>query len=258
MTRLESALAQVESDTESALKAAREAVSLLRKVHGVAKVGKLKDFARYLNDAEQAIERLREKLATTRQRWNFDTESYLSDGSFLSEIVETAKRQGLKTYELDGQVYCYPSLMRVAANDQILFIDRQKHTHLRPSVVVDHLKALRNRPVRFRSEPFLKALKEAYDYWIAKKRPGRCAAATPAPLAAIYSLLTPLPGQAKEYSKQEFARDLYLLDEDVADAPAGFTLHSATGRELPARVFSVVTKDGEMKRYYAISFDRDE
>ena len=258
MTTLESALAQVESDSENALKAAREAVSTLNKVHGAAKVGKLKDLARYLRDAERGIEGLREKLVTTQQRWNFDIESYLSDGSFVSEIVETAKGQGLKVYELDGQVYCYPSLMRVAANDQILFIDRQRDTHLRPSVVVNHLRELQNRPVRFRPEPFLKALKEAYDYWVARKRAGRRAAPTLAPLAEIYSLLTPLPGQAREYSKQEFARDLYLLDETVAGAPAGFRLHPATGREPLGKVFPVVTKDGERKRYYAISFTKDE
>ncbi len=251
MTTLESALAQVESDSENALKAAREAVSTLNKVHGAAKVGTLKDLARYLRDGERVIARLREKLVTTQQRWNFDIESYLSDGSFVSEIVETANGHGLEVHELDGQVYCYPSLMRVAANDQILFIDRKRYTHLRPSVVVNHLRELQNRPVRFKSEPFLRALKEAYDCWIARKRAGHRAAPTLAPLTDIYSLLTPLPGQAKEYSKQEFARDLYLLDQT---GPPGLTLHGPSGRESPARLFLVVTQHGETKRYYGISF----
>src|SRR6266849_3743123 len=54
------------------------------------------------------------------------------------------------------------------------------------------------------------------------------------PLVEIYNLLTLLPGQAKEYARQEFARDLYLLDQsDVTAVRNGavVSFHAARGNE---------------------------
>ena len=44
-------------------------------------------------------------------------------------------------------------------------------------------------------------------------------------LLDIYQLLTLLPGQSKEYTKEEFARDIYLLDKSgITTTNNGFVL----------------------------------
>jgi hypothetical protein len=77
------------------------------------------------------------------------------------------------------------------------------------------------------------------------------------PLVEIYNLLTLLPGQAKEYARQEFARDLYLLDQSGVTAVrngAAVSFHAARGNEAASKVIPIVTKDGQAKIYYGISF----
>jgi hypothetical protein len=77
-------------------------------------------------------------------------------------------------------------------------------------------------------------------------------------LLDVYNVLTLLPGQAREYTKPEFARDLYLLDQ------AGLTTVSGTGRRLrwaastgtkQAGVLTTVARSGQQQRYWGIAFD---
>ena len=80
-------------------------------------------------------------------------------------------------------------------------------------------------------------------------------------LVEIYNLLTLLPGQAKEYSRQEFARDLYLLDQSgvtTVRTGAVVSLHAARGNEAASKVFPIITKDGQAKTYYGISFTHEQ
>jgi hypothetical protein len=128
-------------------------------------------------------------------------------------------------------------------------------------VLVHHLQELQDKPVRFRSEPFLASLYDAYDAAVKTRGKERRDTSAIIPLAEIYDLLTLLPGQAKEYSRQEFARDLYLLDQSGVTtvrngAVAAF--HAARGNEPASKIIPIVTKDGQAKAYYGISFTREQ
>ena len=78
-------------------------------------------------------------------------------------------------------------------------------------------------------------------------------------LTRIYELLTLFPGQQKEYGRQEFARDLYLLDQSSAKETDGhaFRFAASTGtRGSASKFFQLVDREGHERVYYAISFER--
>ncbi len=81
--------------------------------------------------------------------------------------------------------------------------------------------------------------------------------ATVISLGDLYELLTMLPGQAREYTKAEFARDIYLLDQSgqtTAKDGARIEFHSGAGARVPRGALSVVTQRGEEKKYHDVSF----
>jgi len=125
---------------------------------------------------------------------------------------------------------------------------------------VGHLKELQNKPVRFNSKAFLESMYSAYSIAVKTRGKERVRTGLVVPLVEIYRLLTLLPGQSKDYSRQEFARDLYLLDQSgVRNTKNGLviSLHAPSGRERASKLISIVTRDGGVKRYYGISFMRE-
>jgi len=115
--------------------------------------------------------------------------------------------------------------------------------------------------VRFKSEAFLESLHDAYSTAVKTRGKERRDTSPIVPLVEIYNLLTLLPGQAKEYSRQEFARDLYLLNQSgvtTVRSGAVVSFHAARGNEAPSKVIPIVTKDGQAKTYYGISFRHEQ
>lgn len=259
-TSLEKSLAKTESDAEAALKVAGTLLSALRKFRAAAKIGDLRELRRTIQVAEQAITALKQQFENAKEGWDFDEDAYLSDSAFRSELLETARQMAVKIFEQDDRLYCYPFLIRILPNERTVLIDKAREKRLRPSVLVSHLKELQSKPVRFKSEAFLEALSSAYSIAVERRGKKRLRTGAVVPLVEIYGLLTLLPGHSREYTRQEFARDLYLLDEgDVRTAKnrSVISLHAASGRESASKVISIVTKDGELKRYYGISFTKD-
>jgi hypothetical protein len=76
-------------------------------------------------------------------------------------------------------------------------------------------------------------------------------------LLDIYQLLTLLPGQSREYTVEEFARDIYLLDKGrVTITSRGSVMKLfPPGRDI-RRSLSVITEEGQERLYYGISFKR--
>jgi hypothetical protein len=76
-------------------------------------------------------------------------------------------------------------------------------------------------------------------------------------LVDIWGLLTMLPGQRGQYSKQEFARDLYLLDQSgVTRTPRSprTLLWSASTGTKGAGTLVTVARSGQQQRYWGVSF----
>ena len=132
-------------------------------------------------------------------------------------------------------------------------IDRRRERRLRPSVLTRLLSAAQQRPPRFRAEQFLESLANGYELVVARmgKKPDAVMR-----LTDIWSVLTLLPGQGKEYTRPEFARDLYLLDQSGARlTKVGRALrwHASSGTRT-AGVITTVARTGQQQRYWGVSF----
>lgn len=258
---LEQALAKTEADADAVCKAATAALRSFKKFRATAQAGNLRELQKALEVAGQALADLERQLTTAKAGWNFDEETYLSNGLFVAEVLAAAAQAGVHIYERDDRLYCYPSLIRVLPNDRAVVIDKTRERRLRPSVLVHHLQELQNKPVRFKSQAFLESLYDTYSTAVKTRGKERRETSAIVPLVEIYNLLTLLPGQAKEYARQEFARDLYLLDQSGVTAVrngAVISFHAARGNEAASKVIPIVTKDGQAKTYYGISFTQKE
>jgi hypothetical protein len=125
---------------------------------------------------------------------------------------------------------------------------------LRPSVLAKHLKDRQSKPSRFKPEAFLESLFSAYEIVVAPRGKELSNTGIVIKLRDIYDLLTLLPGQSKEYSTQEFARDIYLLDlSQVTRTKKGLIVAFHFNRPQ-AGTITVIGKNGDVKKYFGISF----
>jgi len=256
---LEKALAKTEADADASLKAANAVVSSLKKLRGSIKAGSLRELKRAIDSSEQAIAALKQQFSNTKDGWNFEAENYIGSRAYLEEILEMSKSFGVRIFEQDERLYCYPFLVRIIPNELAVQIDKAKEKRLRPSVLVSHLKALQNKPVRFKPEAFMESMFSAYEILISSRGKDQVGKGIVIPLIEIHKLLTLLPGQSKDYSRQEFGRDVYLLDQSgVTMTKDGFVISfpASTGTKSPTRTVRVVTQEGREKMYFGIAFSK--
>lgn len=254
---LENALANTEADVDATLRAAGAVVTALRRLQKAAKSGALRELRSSIEGADRAMGVLRQQFANAKDGWSFDEEPYFSDGRYTQEVLETARRKGVRVFERDERLYCYPSLIRVSPGERAVFIDRKREVRIRPSVLVAHLEGLQRKPPRFKPEAFLTALYQAYTKLRATRGRGQLQLDAPVvPLSEIYELLTLLPGQAREYSRQEFARDAYLLDRSgVTTTRQGMqVVFSRAGGRGRGSSITVITEEGAERSYHGIYF----
>ena len=77
-------------------------------------------------------------------------------------------------------------------------------------------------------------------------------------LVDVYAVLTLLPGQTRDYTRAEFARDLYLLDQSGEERTGsdGRRLRwAASSGTRQAGVLTTVARSGQQQRYWGIAFE---
>lgn len=251
--KLESTLGTSQERADAALKVAATVTRELRKAKGAAANGQIREMRRALGTAGNIADELSAAVAQVRAACEFDEEAYLASGEYAKELLDLAAESGVAMFEEDERLLCYPSLVRVVAADSTIEIDRRRERRLRPSVVVGLLAAAQQRPPRFRPEPFLESLEGGYELVIAKE--GKRADAV-ARLTDIWAALTLLPGQGKDYTRPEFARDLYLLDQSGVQKTRGGRMlrwHASSGTRTTG-VLTTVARTGQQQRYWGVSF----
>jgi hypothetical protein len=257
--QLETALQRTESDAEASLKAAAAVTRSLKRLRSVVHDGNLRDMPAALAAVEQSVDALQRQVASTSDGWDFDEAAYFAAGAYTHELLETAAHMRVRMFEQDERLYCYPSLIQVLPADRTLLIDRARERRLRPSVVVEHLRTLHERPPRFRPEAFLETLFNAYRVLIQRHGSAALELGSVERLAQVYELLTLLPNQSREYSRQEFARDLYLLDRSgTTRTRTGYVVSfpASTGTKSASGVITAITERGQERRYWGIAFTR--
>jgi hypothetical protein len=250
----ERALADTEGGVSAALRGAATVTRELRKARVGAKNGQVREVRRAVAAAESAAAALLEAAQAVQSSFDLDEQDYLASGAYAKELLEAGSAAGLAMYEEDERILCYPSLVRVLPSDAAVEIDRKRERRLRPSVLVGLLAATQSSPPRFKPDGFLDSLRTAYDLVIARdgKKPHAVVR-----LDAVWALLTLLPGQGRDYTKQEFARDLYLLDQSgvtATDRDPRRLRWSASSGTRGAGVLTTVARSGQQQRYWGISF----
>jgi hypothetical protein len=249
---LEEALQRTEADAAASLKAAEAVTKSLKRLRTLVHDGNLRELQAALATVEHSVDALQEQIADTAERWDFDEAGYFANGAYTRELLDTAASMRLPMFEQDERLYCYPSLVQVLPGERMVLIDRTRERRLRPSVVVQHLRTLHERPPRFRPEAFLETLYKAYRVLSPRLD-------SVERLARVYELLVLLPGQSREYSRQEFARDLYLLDRSGVIRTNGYvaSFPASTGTKSVTGVITAIGESGEERRYWGIMFSRE-
>lgn len=250
---LEAELAATEERVDAALKASAALVRELKKAKTGAARGQVRDMRRALSAAANLGSDAAKAAQTAAESFNLDEQSYLASGDYARELLAAAAARDLAMFEADERLLCYPSLIKVLPGDAAVEIDRRRERRLRPSVLVDLLASAQARPPRFRPAPFLESLEAAYDLVLARE--GRPEGAV-LRLVEAWGVLTLLPGQQRDYTKPEFARDLYLLDSSgVTTTKSSRTLRwQASSGTRGSGTLTTVAQTGQQQRYWGISF----
>jgi hypothetical protein len=254
---LEQALTTVERDADAAVRAATAALAEAKRAKAAAASGQLRALRQALDGMVRLTEQAAAAASDVRDSWTFDEQAHFASGAFTKEVLAVAAEQGLDAFESDDRILSYPAIVAVSPSDATVLIDKRKDRRVRPSVLVRTLQTLQDKPPKFRAEAFLEALATAYDLATAARRaqPGATVK-----LTDIYNVLTVMPGSARDYSRQELARDLYLLDQSgVTTTQDGRTLRlPASALTRGAGVLRTVTRSGQEKVYAGIAFEGDE
>ena len=254
---LEQALAEIEEQAGDLVKTTKQVMASYKKIKDAAKVGDLVKLRKLLEEGKSATLSLGCDFVKTQERLNFDEASYLAGKDFRQELLTTAQQMGVNLYEHDGYLFSYPVLLKILHKERAVSIDRIRESRLRPTVLVKRLKEVQNKPLRFKPQTFLEMLYTAYSIVVAGRGKHLIGKGTVIPLLELYQLLTLLPWQASEYTRQEFGRDVYLLDKigtitTKNDQRANF--HASTGVRDVSKTLTVIAQGGREKTYYGISF----
>jgi hypothetical protein len=250
---LEAALEETGQEVEAALRTASALTRELKKAKAGTTAGQVRDLRRALSAASATTG----ELATAVQRavgsLDIDEQEHLASGAYTKELLELADAKGVAMFEADDRILCYPSLIRLLPADAAVEVDHRRERRLRPSVLIARLASAQAQPPRFRPEPFLESLAAAYSLIVAEegKQPGAVVR-----LVDVWRILTLLPGQSRDYTKPEFARDLYLLDQSGATTvKSSGTLrwHASTGTR-GSGTLTTVARTGQQQLYWGISF----
>jgi hypothetical protein len=250
----EAAFIAAERDVEGALRVANAAVRELKRALAAARTGQVRDLRKALSAGQTAAAALADGTRVLDDGFDFDEQAYLASGAYVKELLATAEARGVVIVEEDDRLLCYPSLLRLLPGDAAIEIDKVRERRLRPSVLVAGLARAQERGVRFKADAFLDSLRTGYELVVASEGKRTDGVVR---LLDIWAVLTMLPGQRAQYSKQEFARDLYLLDQSgitsTARSPRALLWSASTGTKGSGTLVTVA-RSGQQQRYWGVSF----
>ena len=265
MTSFEQAFSDTEQAADSTLKSAADLMRQARALKKAAQTGNITHVRRAQSGIQEAQSILAQDLENAYSTWPFkdeDEKQYLDD-HYVAEFCRAAEDAGLRIFERDGNLISYPSIVRILPGDKAVRVDNKRVATIRPSHLVSTLLKNQQKPLRRLPMAYLNALYSVYSDIVSGESSGRMVKGSGrvVPLARVYKLLTSLPGSRREYSRTDFARDLYILDSDGpkrTNSGAVISFPSSAGVKLGAgNLFSFVGPDGQSVEYYGIRFTED-
>jgi hypothetical protein len=262
MPTFEEGFSAAENAADSVLNSLNEATRIARQLRKATQDGNIAAIRRLTDRLESTSNAIRQAASNASQAWPFREEeerSYLEE-EFSAELRNEAERRGVQIFERDGRLIAHPLVVRVLPGDRAVRIDRRQTSTVRPSKLVADLEKLQKSPARFRPQPFLESLYEAYLALAQGDTADRLklgGAGQVVRLDRIYNLFTGLPGSRREYSLLDFARDLYALQESgIREVRSGarVSFPASTGTRSARGAISFVGPSGETVLFYGIQF----
>lgn len=259
MAEFDDALEKLEASVSDAQRSAEALTKALRRLRGAARSGHVAEIDKGLAAVAQQGADAAEEARKLPAAWNFDIKSHFAAG-YLDELNEAAAAAGIKLFEKDGRIYCFPLLLRLDAKGALIRVGKNLVRGIRPNELVRHLAAMQKRPQRFNEQQFLDVLHKAYqrlvgtEWRAVKKGPGPVVS-----VADLHSILTLLPGS--DYPIEEFGRDLLLLDRKpdlrTKDGSAFAFAGSTMSKEKGVQRVTVYDEQGRERAYVGLRFVKE-
>lgn len=255
---IEQSFCELEASTEALRRATKIVAAETGRATKAAASGDLKTLnvvAGKLRAARQNLDLTGEAMVAAVQACE-KTVDRLS-GGYLEEVMQQILSAGGEALPHEGQLLCYPSIVRVNADTGRVTIDGRTWKSIRPSALAAELLKRQKRPGAFRSEAFLEALHNVYRRIVTRDEHTLTLGA-PVPLVDIYELMTALPGTQRDYQRIDFARDLYRLETSgTTTTRKGMRMRlmsGSTGAKNLSRRLTFIAPGGREITYYGIRF----
>ena len=262
MATFEQGFAAVEAAAEAAESAARVLAATARKLRRAAQEGTLSKVRQEAGQLADALGAVGERVREAESSWPFSEwheADYLNE-RYAQELRDAAAAINLDVSVRDEALVCSPSIIRLLPGDRAIKIDGKRRMAIRPSKLAADLHAIQQR-IKPKSEAqqrsFLEALYRAFKVINGPSRDRLLDTGAIVLLADIYLVFTSLPGASRQYTKTDFARDVYLLDSSgvtTTNKGGRVSFPASTGARSSSRVFSFVDRNGNVIRYYGIQF----
>ncbi len=270
MAGFEQACNETERAAEEARKSAARVVSQARALMKAAQTGNVLAIKRCKSKLNEVAQELEQEVSNAVSSWPYSEEEERGffGSEFIKALMEAAGERGLTIDERDEFLVSYPSLLRINPSECTIRLDKKKVATVRPSYLANLLLANQKRKSGFTPARFLESLYQVYRDIEGPKKAVRKPQSTlfddqrpVVPLIRIYKLMTSLPGNAAEYSRTDFARDLYILDSDgprKTRSGAKVAFPTSTGaRTRSSDLFTFIGPNGDAE-YYGIRFGRED
>lgn len=255
MGELEAACQQCELGSADLAKAAKQLERAATALRKAAAEGNDAKITSAISDVGAALDVIRLKADGALRSWPFTTsqiEEYLAS-KYERELIEAGRSEGIEVTRLDDRLMAFPAVIQVVPSQRAVRIDRVRHPSIRPSRIIGFIKSQRKVPGA-KPQVFIETLHNAYK---------RAKAVSPsgATLMDLFDILTSHPEWKRMYSRADFERDVFLLDNsDVRRTKSGAKLSfsGSTGAKGGVKAFVVRPPNGMPKTYYGIRFQESE
>lgn len=247
---LEEALQAHEEQVAALVKSATRYVSMLKAWQKACVTGHAGDRQKAAAQAGELAAALPEATAAVAESWRFDVRGWLESGAWRDEIrAEAAERHGLRVLEEEELLVSSPVLVRAQPGRLVLQLGKETWPRLRPRVVAERLKKLRERSTAGNSQQLLDSLHAAYD------KLGKDGGFLK--LRDAYDLFCVTPGWKKDNPPAAFGQAVYALHRSgITTTRRGisYQLGVVESQVKERDVFTVIAEDGRTVRYYKIEF----
>jgi len=234
------------------LKSIAKYVKAVKAWKTASKAGHIGNIQKFAAIADDLSRKLPDSACEVRHAWDFDVRSYLERDEWITELREVAAtRTSLRTIVDEDSLISSPVTVRSVPARGVLLLGKASWPSIRPRVVADQLKRLRERTLAANSQAFLESLYGAGEHISGKKQMF-------VKFREVYDLFCLAPGYKKDNSLAAFGQQIYALNRSGlrttrAGRNVAFELPSGNFKE--SDIFTVIAEDGHPMRYYGISFD---